>query len=125
MHLLAFGYSSETEECGHYCGMNDYNPKGRHLLTLPNFLSLAIRLTSCVMSSFSSTHTELNVRNGLSDRDLLVGKDGYVGWVPDAKQHPRNWGVGKKTYNVALVCFFEFWMTAISSSGVRIRQHLW
>jgi len=72
------------------------------------------------MSSVSSSQTELNIRNRLSQHDLDIDKEGFVQWTPDAKLHPRNWGAGKKTYNVALLCFFEFWMTAISSSGVRI-----
>ena len=54
----------------------------------------------------------------LDHHGLRLGEDNFVEWNPDEKQHPRNWPLFKKTYNVFLVCFFEFWMTAISSSGV-------
>ncbi|MCJ1447616.1 MAG: hypothetical protein MMC23_008127 [Stictis urceolatum] len=53
----------------------------------------------------------------LDHHGLRLGEDNFVEWNPDEKQHPRNWPLFKKTYNVFLVCFFEFWMTAISSSG--------
>ena len=69
-------------------------------------------------SNRSSAHST-DVYKHLDDHGLRLAENDYVDWRPDDKQHPRNWCTGKKTYNVFLLCFFEFWMTAISSSGVR------
>ena len=71
------------------------------------------------MPSFQSSQGNSDIHRELDQHGLRLGDDDFVAWKPDEKQHPRNWSIGKKTYNVVLVCFFEFWMTAISSSGVR------
>ena len=70
------------------------------------------------MSSSSTTQGSPDRHTELDQHGLRLGANDYVEWKPDEKQHPRNWSTQKKTYNVALVCFMECWMTAISSSGV-------
>lgn len=70
------------------------------------------------MVDSSSYEKRKDPHNELNNHGLQLGNDGFVEWKLDEKQHPRNWIITKKAYNVGLVCFFEFWMTAISSSGV-------
>ena len=66
-----------------------------------------------------SNEKKVQLRSELDSHGLQIGHEGFVEWKLDEKRHPRNWNVNKKAFNVGLVCFFEFWMTAISSSGVR------
>ena len=65
-----------------------------------------------------SNEKNAQLRSELDGHGLQIGHEGFVEWKLDEKQHPRNWNFGKKAFDVGLVCFFEFWMTAISSSGV-------
>ncbi|KAL6714782.1 hypothetical protein ACLMJK_007042 [Lecanora helva] len=74
------------------------------------------------MSSPHSSEQTTNTSKHLDDFGLLLREDGYVDWKPDEKKHPRYWSFSKKTYNAFLLCFFEFWMTAISSSGTAASQ---
>ena len=60
-----------------------------------------------------------HLHSELDSHGLQLGIDGFVEWKLDERRHPRNWNASKKVFDVGLVCFFEFWMTAISSSGVR------
>ena len=69
-------------------------------------------LTSDVSERSEQVHKELDIHG------LRLGFNGFVTWKDDEPQLPRNWSLPKKAYNDILVCFFEFWMTAISSSGV-------
>lgn len=55
----------------------------------------------------------------LNSHGLQLRNDGFVEWKHDENRHPRNWNVTKKAFTVDLLCFFDLWMTAISSSGVR------
>ena len=54
----------------------------------------------------------------LHDAGLKQNDEGKVDWQDDAKQHPRNWRHFSKIYTVIVVTWLEFFMTAISSSGV-------
>ncbi|KAM0795126.1 major facilitator superfamily domain-containing protein [Usnea florida] len=69
------------------------------------------------MSDSLSAEKRAHVGTELNSHGLQLGRDDFVEWKLDEKQHPRNWNLGKKVFNVGLVCFFEFWMTAISSAG--------
>lgn len=71
-----------------------------------------------LISDSSQRSSRLNKELDL--HGLRLGRDDVVEWKDEEPQLPRNWSVRKKAYNNVLVCFFEFWMTAISSSGVRI-----
>lgn len=66
-----------------------------------------------------------NVHKELDLRGLRLGFNRLVEWKNDEPQLPRNWSSSKKAYNDILVCFFEFWMSAISSSGVCFSMKLW
>ena len=66
-----------------------------------------------------SDEKRAHLHSELSNHGLQLGDDGVVEWKPDEIRHPRNWNAAKKAFDVGMVCCFEFWMTAISSSGVR------
>lgn len=70
------------------------------------------------MSPSQSPESGTDVDKMLEERGLRLAEDNFVDFKTDSPEHPRNWALWKKTYNVILVCFFEFWMTAISTSGV-------
>lgn len=53
----------------------------------------------------------------LAEYGIQADKEKNVSFRDNDAQHPRNWAAGKKAYNVVLVCAWEFWMTAVSSSG--------
>ena len=53
----------------------------------------------------------------LSCSGLKIGNDGYVQWALDSPTHPRNWSRGRKAYDLALILFLEFVMSAISAGG--------
>ena len=70
------------------------------------------------MADSLSNEKNAQLHSELDSHGLQIGHEGFVEWKLDAKRHPRNWNIRKKAFDVGLVCFFEFWMTAISSSGV-------
>lgn len=45
---------------------------------------------------------------------------GIVTFTETSKMHPRNWSLGRKIYDSALICFLEFFMTLISNTGSSI-----
>ena len=53
----------------------------------------------------------------LSHSGLKIGNDGYVQWALDSPAHPRNWSRERKAYDVGLIFFLEFFMSAISAAG--------
>lgn len=53
----------------------------------------------------------------LSCSGLKIGNDGYVQWALDSPLHPRNWSRGRKAYDLGLILFLEFVMSAISAGG--------
>lgn len=48
---------------------------------------------------------------------LKIGNDGYVQWAMDSPAHPRNWSRVRKVYDLGLILFLEFLMSAISAGG--------
>lgn len=71
-----------------------------------------------------SIEKRAHIRSELNSHGLQLGSDGFVEWKLDAKRHPRNWNVKRKTFDVGLICFFELWMSVLSSSGVRCPSSL-
>ena len=69
-------------------------------------------------SSKASLH-DAKVHYSLKRHGLRIGHDGFVEWKNYDPQLPWNWSITKKAYNDILICFLQFWMTAMSSSGVR------
>lgn len=55
----------------------------------------------------------------LKKHGLHIGDDDRVCWNDDNKEHPRNWSLFAKTYNNANIIWLEFFMTAVSTAGVR------
>lgn len=53
----------------------------------------------------------------LSHSALKIGNDGYVQWAMDSRAHPRNWSRERKAYDIGLILFMEFFMSAISAAG--------
>lgn len=40
---------------------------------------------------------------------LEIDAAGYIGWRKDSPDHPRNWSVWRKTYDISLVMLFELY----------------
>lgn len=59
----------------------------------------------------------------LSHSGLKVGNDGYVQWAMDSPAHPRNWSRERKAYDLGLILFLEFFMSAISAGGTPASFH--
>lgn len=60
------------------------------------------------------------LEDAVKGKGVHVDSDNRICWDEDAEQHPRNWNAGSKIYTVALICWLEMYMTAISSSGVSL-----
>ena len=52
----------------------------------------------------------------LSVSGLKIGKDD-VQWALDSPAHPKNWWRGRKAYDLGLILFLEFFMSAVSAGG--------
>lgn len=52
----------------------------------------------------------------LSVSGLKIGKDD-VQWALDSPAHPRNWWRGRKAYDLGLILFLEFFMSAVGAGG--------
>lgn len=59
-----------------------------------------------------------SLEDALREHEVRCDDDNRISWEDGAKAHPRNWGHIKKAYAVAVICWLETYMTAISSSGV-------
>jgi hypothetical protein len=59
-----------------------------------------------------------SLEDAVQGKGVHVDSDKRIWWDEDAEQHPRNWKLGTKTYTVALICWLDMYMTAMSSSGV-------
>ncbi|PYH99077.1 MFS multidrug transporter [Aspergillus ellipticus CBS 707.79] len=54
----------------------------------------------------------------LPEYGLKLAPDGlHIQWAMGNGRHPRNWRLGRKVYNTALIVFMEFFTTAISTAG--------
>lgn len=51
--------------------------------------------------------------------DVQITSENVVRWNPASRDHPRNWKAWSKCYTICLVIWLEFYMTLLSSSGVR------
>ncbi|KAL4860683.1 hypothetical protein BDV12DRAFT_191559 [Aspergillus spectabilis] len=75
------------------------------------------------MADCFSRSVESNINTTVTDEQLarhglgIDPSDGYVRWLKDSKDHPRNWRVLRKTYDTSLVMFLEFYTTVISTTG--------
>lgn len=56
----------------------------------------------------------------LYTRGFQFDSYGVVTFSETSKMHPRNWRLVRKTYDSALICFLEFFMTLISNTGSSI-----
>lgn len=65
-------------------------------------------------------HVPSDAAKDLYDRGLQFDSYGVVTFTESSKLHPRNWSLGRKTYDSALICFLEFFMTLISNTGSSI-----
>jgi hypothetical protein len=60
------------------------------------------------------------VSTALHAEGFAVDDEGIVRWAPDSLTHPRQWPLGQKLYDTALICFLEFFVTLISNTGSSI-----
>ncbi|KAI9369176.1 major facilitator superfamily domain-containing protein [Aspergillus egyptiacus] len=58
------------------------------------------------------------LQHSLAEYGLRLAADGYhIQWAVGNPRHPRNWDISRKTYDISLLIFFEFFTTAISTAG--------
>jgi hypothetical protein len=89
-----------------------HNEKLRKLQS--NSTSTGWTTTTTDASSASSTSS---LEESLDQNGLVLGQDGYVQWSMSSPDHPRNWSTGRKTYDLGLIIFLDFFTTAISAAG--------
>lgn len=56
----------------------------------------------------------------LQKHGVRLGRDNVVTWRSDSKDHPQNWNALHKSCTVLIIVWLEFYMTAVSSSGVSL-----
>ncbi len=70
-----------------------------------------------ISTDSSKSSLTLPVNELLSYSGLKIGNDGYVQWATGNPAHPRNWSRARKAYDLGLILFLEFFMSAISAGG--------
>ena len=70
-----------------------------------------------ISADSSKASLTLPADESLSCSGLKVGNDGYVQWAMDSPAHPRNWSRDRKAYDLGLILFLEFSMSAVSAGG--------
>jgi len=68
-----------------------------------------------------SSQVSSGVEKQLKKHGLHLEEGERVCWNDDNEGHPRNWSLYSKAYNNALIFWLEFFMTFISTSGVKSR----
>lgn len=64
-------------------------------------------------------HQHVDLDGCLSNHGVHI-EDGFtVCWNKDTTEHPLNWKPISKYYSATIVIWLEFYMTVLSSSGVR------
>ncbi|KAH6650667.1 major facilitator superfamily domain-containing protein [Chaetomium tenue] len=53
----------------------------------------------------------------LTSLGLQRNSDGLICWLPDSKDHPRNWSAARKTFDTTVIIFLEFFVTVVSTAG--------
>ena len=71
-----------------------------------------------IKTGSSNSSLDLPTDELLSYSGLKVGNDGYVQWVTNSPAHPRNWSRKRKAYDLVMILFSEFFMSAISAVGI-------
>ncbi|KAI5357728.1 putative major facilitator superfamily, MFS transporter superfamily [Septoria linicola] len=61
-----------------------------------------------------------HVLHMLTEMGLVMGTNGEVDWNMDGQAHPRKWPLLRRSYDTAVLCFMEFFMTLVSSAGSTI-----
>lgn len=86
------------------------------LLPTPDMSDSSDTLSTVRTSETSSTIPK-SVCDALEVQGLVVDRRGSVGWDDGTEMHPRRWKLSRKMFDFSLVCFLEFFMTAISNTG--------
>jgi hypothetical protein len=60
------------------------------------------------------------VSDALEAKGFEVDSDGIVRWAEGSTTHPRRWPPVRKTYDTAVICFLEFFITFVSNTGSSI-----
>ena len=57
------------------------------------------------------------VSDALHAKGFDVDSAGVVHWAEGSITHPRRWPVLRKSYDTAIICFLEFFITLVSNTG--------
>jgi len=47
----------------------------------------------------------------LTTQGLFRNSDGAISWLPDSRDHPRNWSAGRKVFDISVIIFLEFFVS--------------
>lgn len=71
-------------------------------------------------SENSSNETSLSsdsLDDLLAQEGLQLDEDGYVQFCSDSPAHPRAWSKARKVYDLIVIMFLNFFMSAMSNAG--------
>ena len=77
-------------------------------------------------SQNSSNETSLSsssLDDLLTQEGLQLDEDGYVEFSPDSPAHPRAWSKARKVYDLVLIMFLNFFMSAMSNAGTPVASY--
>ncbi|KAF9884293.1 hypothetical protein FE257_001923 [Aspergillus nanangensis] len=53
----------------------------------------------------------------------LVNDSSHVRWKASNNEHPRNWSIKRKSYDMVVILLLEFFTTAVSTAGATTAKH--
>jgi hypothetical protein len=57
------------------------------------------------------------LKDELQQQGLHLTESGYATWSKEHGEYPRNWSTARKTYDIVVVLFLEFYTSIISTTG--------
>ena len=77
-------------------------------------------------SENSSNETSLSsdsLDDLLAQEGLQLDEDGYVQFCSDSPAHPRAWSKARKVYDLIVIMFLNFFMSAMSNAGTPVASY--
>ncbi len=74
-------------------------------------------------SSKESSLSSSSLDDLLAQEGLELNEDGYIQFCSDSPAHPRAWSKARKVYDLVLIMFLNFVMSAMSNAGTPVASY--
>lgn len=125
-------HSPSVLDCGGRYSMGDRTMEStQHSLSQTSFWSsgssLSLKKPEDALANPDGTEKPVEIPqcvfDALGERGFDVNEHGVVSFAPGSRSHPRSWPLYRKVFDSALICFLEFFMTALSNTGTTVAEH--